>query len=205
MLTPGSLIIVEISIPPSKKIKFKSILIGFLPKQFMLIKLPDLNRNPELDGNIQQGVACTIRSIVEKHEGAIVAFVTSIKRTIDIPTKMIVLNIPQEVVIRTLRKKARIETHLNIEETVNNSSLKGVMVNLSLEGCLLNMEKEEKCAINANDAITLSITDKTLDDCVSIQGIVCNSRLSPSTAFFGIKFEDKSSEVIKNLLMKVLF
>ena len=205
MLTPGSPIVVEVSIPPSKKIKFKSIFVGFLPKQFILIQSPDLNRNTELAGNVKQGIACTIRSIVEKHEGAIVAFVTSIERTINIPAKMIVLNMPQQVAIQSLRKKTRIETQLNFEATVNNSSLKGVMVNLSLEGCLLNTKKKEEFIIKKDDNITLSITDTALSDFTSIKGIVCNVKSSLNINYFGIKFEEKSLEVIKNLLTKVLF
>jgi len=205
MLTSGSSIIVEVSIPPSKKIKFKSIFVGFLPNKFMLIQLPDLNRNADLVGNIKQGVACTVRSIVEKHEGSIVAFVTSIESTINIPAKMIVLNIPQKVVVQALRKKTRIETQLNFEATMNNTSFKGVMVNLSLEGCLLSTKKEEKVVINKDDEIILSITDTPLSDFTSIKGIVCNFKLSLNNNYSGIKFEDKSKEVIKNLMMKVLF
>lgn len=205
MLTPGSAIIVEVSIPPSKKIKFKSVFVGFLPKHFMLIQLPDLNRHTELTGNINQGVACTVRSIVEKHEGAVVAFVTSIERTITVPAKMIVLNIPQQVAVRPLRKETRIDTQLNIEASVNNSLFKGIMVNLSLEGCLLSAKKEENVVITKDDTITLAITDKALSDITSIKGIVCNVKSSPTIDYFGVKFEDESYDVIKNLLMKVMF
>ena len=205
MLTAGSTIFVEVSIPPSKKIKFKSIFIGLLPNKFMLIQLPDLNRNTELAGNIKQGVACTIRCIVEKHEGAIVAFVTSIESTINIPAKMIVLSIPQQVAVRTLRKEARMDTQLNFEAKVNNSLFKGVMVNLSLEGCLLSIKNKDNFVINTDDNITLSITDKALGDFTSIKGVVCNFRSSLNIEYFGVKFEEKSSEVIKSLLMKVLF
>lgn len=205
MLTPGSPIIVEVSIPPSKKIKFKSIFVGFLPNKFMLIQLPDLNRNAELVGNVKRGVACTVRSIVEQHEGSIVAFVTSIESTINIPAKMIVLNIPQKVVVQALRKETRIDTQLNFEAIVNNTSFKGVMVNLSLEGCLLSTQKEEKVVINKNDDITFSITDTALNDVTSIKGIVCNCKSSLNVDYAGIKFDDKSEKMIKNLLMKILF
>jgi c-di-GMP-binding flagellar brake protein YcgR len=205
VLTPGSPILVEVSIPPSHKIRFKSIFIGFLPKHFMLIQLPDFSRNVELAGNVKQGVACTVRSIVEQHEGAIVAFVTSIERTINIPAKMIILNIPQKVVVRTLRKETRIETQLNFEATVNNSSFKGVMENLSLDGCLLNIKKGKTVVINKDDNITLSITDTALREVTSIKGIVCNLKSSLHIDYFGIKFEEESYEIIKTLLMKVLF
>ncbi len=205
MLTPGSSIIVEVSIPPSKKVKFKSIFVGFLPNKFMLIQLPDLNRNAELVGNVKQGVACTVRSIVEKHEGSIVAFVTSIESTINIPAKMIVLNIPQKVVVQALRKGTRIDTQLNFEAIVNNTSFKGVMVNLSLEGCLLSTQKEEKVIINKDDNITLSITDIALNDVTSIKGVVCNLKSSLNFDYAGIKFDDKSEDIIKSLLMKILF
>jgi len=204
-LTPGSAIIVEVSIPPSTKIKFKSIFVGLFPKKFILIQAPDLNRNTELAGNINQGVACTIRSIVEKHEGALVAFITSIERTINIPAKMIVLNLPQQVVIQSLRKETRIETQLNFEASVNNSSLKGVIVNLSLEGCLLSTKQEEKPAISKGDLITLNITDTALRDFESIKGIVCNVKSSANTNHLGINFIEESHEIIKDLLKKVLF
>jgi len=205
MLTPGSSIIVEVSIPPSKKIKFKSIFVGFLPNKFILIQSPDFNRNAELAGNVKQGVACTVRSIVENHEGSIVAFVTSIERTINIPAKMIVLNIPQKVVVQALRKEARIDTQLNFDASVNNMSFKGVMVNLSLEGCLLNSKKEEKVSINKGDNITLTITDTALNDLTEIKGLVCNIKSSLNFNCYGIKFEGESEEVIKSLLTKVLF
>lgn len=205
MLPPGSQIIVEVSIPPRKKIKFKSTFVGLLPKQFLLIQLPDLNKNPELVGNIQQGVACTIRSLVEKNEGAIIAFVTSIERNINIPAKMIVLSIPQRVVVQSLRKEARNATQLNFESTMNNSLLKGVIVNLSFEGCLLSVKKEAEAIIKKGDSITFSVTDTTLRGVASIKGIVCNCKSSSSLSYFGIKFEEQSLETIKDLLMRVLF
>ena len=59
--------------------------------------------------------------------------------------------------------------------------------------------------INTEDNITLSIKDNTLSDFTAIKGIVCNSKSFSSIDYLGIKFEEKSSEVIKSLLMKVLF
>ena len=45
MLSSGSSIIVNASLPTGKKVKFKSIFVGFLPKQFILIQFTPIESN----------------------------------------------------------------------------------------------------------------------------------------------------------------
>jgi len=204
MLVSGSSIMVELSILSTKKIKFKSVFIGFLPNQFILIQLPNLGKDSELSAYLKQGVACTIRSLVEGKEGSVIAFITSIEQTIKIPTKMLVLNIPKQVALQSLRKRTRIETQLNFESVLNKNTIKGLIINLSIDGCLLKIKRDEQLSITEGDKLSFSIPDKSFEEFSAIDGKVCNIKTTSKVHMIGIKFEAGASELIKNLLVKIL-
>lgn len=204
MLISGSSIIVELSILSTKKVKFKSVFIGFLPNQFILIQLPNLGKDSELATYIKQGVACTIRSLVEGKEGSVIAFITSIEQIIKIPTKMLVLNIPKQVALQNLRKRTRIETQLNFETVINENTIKGILVNISIDGCLLKIRGDQKLNKVEGDILRFSIPDKSFEAFTSVEGKVCNIRATSKFQDVGVKFEEGTSELIKNLLIKIL-
>jgi len=204
MLISGSSIIVELSILSTKKVKFKSVFVGFLPNQFILIQLPNLGKDSELTTYIKQGVACTIRSLVEGKEGSVIAFITSIEQIIKIPTKMLVLNIPKQVALQNLRKRTRIETQLNFETVINENTIKGILVNISIDGCLLKILLDQKLNRVEGDKISFSIPDKSFEAFTSVEGEICNVRTTSKFHEVGVKFEAGSSELIKNLLIKIL-
>jgi len=204
MLASGSSIVVELSILSTKKIKFKSIFVGFLPNQFILIQLPNLGKNTELSSHLKQGVACTIRSLVEGKEGSVIAFITSIELIIKIPTKMLVLNIPKQVALQNLRKRTRIDTQLNFETVINGETIKGILMNISIDGCLLKIQKDHKFEKLTGDKLPFSIPDKSFEEFSSIEGEICNIRTTSKFHKVGIKFGIGSTELIKNLLIKIL-
>jgi len=204
MLVSGSSIMVELSILSTKKIKFKSVFVGFLPNQFILIQLPKLGKDSELSAYIKQGVACTIRGLVEGKEGTVIAFITSIEQIIKIPAKMLVLNIPKQVAIQSLRKRTRIETQLNFVSVLNENTIKGIIINLSIDGCLLKVQRDEQLNIVEGDKLSFSIPDKSFEEFSAIEGKVCNIKTTNKIHKVGIKFEAGASELIKNLLVKIL-
>jgi len=205
MLACGSAIVVEASSPSGGKTKFRSTFVGLMPKKFMLIQQPDINRNKDIADKINHGVACTIRSLVEGKEGAVVAFVTSIIRTVQSPAKMILLNIPQKIALQRLRKVTRIDTLLNVE--IKNDTLvkKAIMANLSTDGCLLHVKKTEQFSPEENESIMFSITDADHDNFTEILGNVCNKKSSNSLDYIGIKFDDTSLTKVSDLVKKILF
>jgi len=204
MLISGSSIVVELSLLSSKKIKFKSIFVGFLPNKFILIQLPNLSNDTELSTNIKQGVACTIRSLVEGKEGSVIAFITSIEQIVKIPAKMLVLNIPKKVALHNLRKSTRIETQLNIETIIDTKTIKGSLTNISKDGCLLKVKKDQELNKVEGDILRFSIPDKSFEEFTSIEGKICNIKATSKFDHIGIKFETGASELIKNLLMKII-
>jgi len=205
MLACGSAIVVETSSPSGNKTKFRSIFVGLMPKKFMLIQQPDINRNKDIADKINHGVACTIRSLVEGKEGAVVAFVTSIIRTVQSPAKMILLNIPQKVALQRLRKVTRIDTLLNVEIKNNELIKKAIMANLSTDGCLLNIKKTEQFSPKENEVILFSIIDSDYNDFTEIQGSVCNTKSSKNLDYIGIKFDDTSLTRVSDLVKKIVF
>jgi len=204
MLISGSSIVVELSLLSSKKIKFKSIFVGFLPNKFILIQLPNLTNDTELSSNIKQGVACTIRSLVEGKEGSVIAFITSIEQIVKIPAKMLVLNIPKKVALHNLRKSTRIEAQLNIETIIDNKTIKGSLTNISKDGCLVKIKTDQKLNKVEGDILQFSIPDKSFEEFTSIEGKICNIKTTSKFDNIGIKFETGTSELIKNLLMKII-
>jgi len=203
-LISGSSIIVELSILSTKKIKFKSFFVGFLPNKFILIQLPNLGNDSEYSTYIKQGVSCTIRSLVEGKEGSVIAFITSIEQIIKIPTKMLVLNIPKQVALQNLRKRTRIETQLNFETVINENTIKGIFVNISVGGCLLKIKRDLKLNKVVGDKFRFSIPDKSFESFTSIEGKVSNIRTRSNFHEVGVEFEEGTSELIKNLFIKIL-
>jgi len=204
MLVSGSSIMVELSILSTKKIKFKSVFIGFLPNQFILIQLPSLSKDSELSAYLKQGVACTVRSLVEGKEGSVIAFITSIEQTIKIPTKMLVLNIPKQVALQSLRKRTRIETQLNFESVLNKNTIKGLIINISIDGCLLKIKRDEQLSITEGEKLSFSIPDQSFEEFSAIDGKVCNVKTTSKVHMVGIQFEAGALTLIKNLLVKIL-
>jgi c-di-GMP-binding flagellar brake protein YcgR len=204
-IAPGSQVFVDIRTPAGQQTKFKTTYIGFLPNRFILLQVPDISKNGKLLGFIKDKVSCTVRGIIEGHEGTVVAFISNIASATQTPSKMLVLNIPSQLQLQHLRKMARIDTYINISIRVNEHQWSGVVLNLSARGALLTFDKVAELYIKEGENLNVSVTDRNFGGLEDIKGKVCNVKKLIRSIEVGLSFDDEAGEVISEILKKILF
>ena len=111
-LKAGAAITIDIVTPAGQKRKFNTTFIGYLPKKYVLIEYPDPSKLGGFSQYIAQGTVVTVRGLIEGRYGAAVAFISTIRQTLQIPSRIMVLDIPTRVTLQHLRSSVRIETKL---------------------------------------------------------------------------------------------
>ena len=104
LLQAGSMVTLDIATPAGQRAKFKSIFVGYLPKQYVLVQYPDASKMGSFSQHIKQGTSVTVRGLIEGHEGSIVAFASHIKQTLQLPSKLIALAFPKSVSLQQLER-----------------------------------------------------------------------------------------------------
>ena len=137
LLNAGASVTIDICSPAGQKIKFNTFFIGYLPKKYILIEFPDANKLGGFSQYIGQGTVITVRGLIEGRDGAAVAFISSVRQTLQIPSRIMVLDIPNAVKLQELRSSVRIDTQISAKVKIefDNWTLsfaKDVIVQLSL-------------------------------------------------------------------------
>ena len=110
LLNAGTPVTIDIATPAGQKAKFRTTFIGYLPKQYVLIQFPEASKLGKFSHYITQGAGITVRGLIEGHEGAVVAFISTVKQTLQIPSRIMVLDFPHTVTLQNLRSSVRIDT-----------------------------------------------------------------------------------------------
>lgn len=205
-LVPSSIVFVELATPAGQTAKFKTRLVGYLQDMFILLKMPNLLKNPKLSAFFSDCAHITVRSVVEGHEGLIIAFQTQIKFQVKSPTPMMVLSIPQKVAVQQLRKVNRLDTALTVDAKIKNNSFSGTMLNISPLGCLIDVRGiTQDFAIQDGEDIEIDLTSNELEKTGKLQGSVCNVKKNHIGEHLGIKFKEESEDTVMTLLNQILF
>ena len=120
LLQAGSLVTIDVVTPTGQRGKFRTTFIGYLPKQYILIQFPENNKLGKFAEYIVPGSSITVRGLIEGHEGAVVAFISTIKQTMQIPSRIIVLEFPSTVNLQNLRSSVRIATDINAKVKIDD-------------------------------------------------------------------------------------
>ena len=204
LLHAGSMVTVEIITPAGQRGKFRTIFIGYLPKKYVLIQLPDINKLGSFAQHVTQGMGVTVRGLIEGHEGAVLAFVSVIKQTIQMPSRIIVLDFPRNVTIQNLRSSIRIDTHIHAKVKIDQDYWQTTITNLSVSGCQLNIENGEKLVLSEKKVIEIIIEDKQGGNNIKLNGAVCNLKQQADGLSFGIKFNAENDNQINQLLINTI-
>ena len=201
LLHAGSIITIEIITPAGQRAKFRTIFIGYLPKKYVLIQFPEINKLGNFAKHITQGMGVTVRGLIEGHEGAVLAFVSNIKQTIQMPSRIIVLDFPLMVGIQNLRSSIRINTFIKAKVKIDQDYWDTTILNLSMTGCQLNIENGEKLVLSEKKVIEIIIEDKRGGGNIKLNGAVCNLKQQANGLSFGIKFNTERNVEISQLLL----
>lgn len=204
LLTPGSTVTIDISTPAGQRGKFRSIFIGYAPKQYVLIQYPDSSKLGNFARFITQGMGVTVRGLIEGHEGAVVAFVSNVKQTIQIPSRLIVLEFPREVGLQNLRSSMRIETDINAKVKIKGEYWMSVISDMSITGCQLLVTNGESLKLNADKPLEITIEDFQGLSNLKLAADICNSKIQPDGILLGVKFQDCSKAEVTKLLQQAV-
>ena len=200
----GTTVTIEISTPAGQRAKFRTTFIGFLPKNYVLIQFPEASKLGTFSQHIKQGTAVTVRGLIEGHEGSVVAFVSSIKQTIQMPSRIMVLDFPHTVSLQNLRSSIRIETNINAKVHIGQNYWQTVITNLSIRGCQLNIINGEKLVLSENKSIEIIIENRESGSNLKFLGEICNLKQQVDGLSFGVKFDEQSHRSVSQLLLDTI-
>ena len=204
LLQAGSVISLDIITPAGQRAKYRTVFIGYLPKKYVLVQYPDLNKVGSFAAHIKQGMKVAVRGIVEGHEGAIVAFASVIKQTVHNPSRIIVLEFPLEVGLQSLRSSIRVDTEIKASVVINNVKWKALITDLSLSGCQLYIENGEQLKLLNDGLLSLFIENYQDLNPQKFLVTICNIKILPNAVSIGVRFDSSSQKQVERLLLNVM-
>jgi c-di-GMP-binding flagellar brake protein YcgR len=200
LLQSGSTITIDIATPAGQKAKFRSTFIGYLPKRYVLIQYPDANKLGNFNNYIVQGAGITVRGLVEGHEGAVVAFVSNVKQTLQIPSRIIVLEFPKTVSLQSLRSAMRIDTDIIAKIKIAKEYWQANIVDISINGCQVLINNGESLVMEKDKSVELIVEDFEGEGNLKFIAEICSYKSQVNAICVGLKFNEKSKESVIKLL-----
>jgi c-di-GMP-binding flagellar brake protein YcgR len=204
LLHAGSTVNIDISTPAGQRAKFRTTFIGYLPGKYVLIQFPEASKLGRFSQHIVQGTAITVRGLIEGHEGVVVAFLSTIKQTLQMPSRIMVLDFPRTVGLQNLRSSIRIETQIPAKVKIDEDYWQATIENLSSKGCQLSIMNGEKLALSDKKDIQIVIEEEQALENLKLNGMVCNLKQHNEGISFGVKFELASEEQVRQLLLTTM-
>jgi hypothetical protein len=204
LLHAGSMVNIDISTPAGQRAKFRTTFIGYLPRKYVLIQFPEASKLGRFSQHIVQGTAVTVRGLIEGHEGVVVAFLSTIKQTLQMPSRIMVLDFPRTVGLQSLRSSIRIDTQIPAKVKIDEDYWQATIENLSINGCQLNIMNGERLVLSDKKDIQIVIEEEQALDNLKLNGVVCNLKQHNEGISFGVKFKAKSEEQVRQLLLTTM-
>lgn len=200
LLKAGSAIVIDITTPAGQKKKFSTTYIGYFPKKYVLIEYPDSSKLGNFAQFIGQGTGITVRGLIEGQDGAAVGFMTSIKQTLQIPSRIMVLDMPTAVSVQKLRSAVRIDTQIVAKVQIDKVYWQTTMANLSVNGGQLDIVNGEKLVLTENKVVQIIVERSAGEGNIKLNATVCNIKQQVDGVSFGVKFNDvKEADIIQLL------
>lgn len=204
LLHPGAIVTLDMSTPAGQRGKFRSTFIGYSPKHYVLVQYPDGSKLGNFSQYITQGMGVTVRGLIEGHEGAVVAFVSNVKQTIQIPSRLIVLEFPREVSLQNLRSSMRIETYIKAKIKVKDEYWSSVISDISVTGCQLMVNNGEQLTLAEDKPLEVTIEDFQGLKNIKLEAEICNNKLLADGVSLGVKFSESSKVEVTKLLQQAV-
>ncbi|WP_394129429.1 flagellar brake protein [Shewanella maritima] len=199
----GTPINIDIVTPAGQKGRFRTTFIGYLPGEFVLIQFPDLNKLGSYAQYFVNGTELTVRGLIEGHEASVIAFVSTIKQTLTVPTRMVALNFPKELTVHNLRATKRVLTELPTTVSLEPQQWSALMSDISLMGCHLIVNKCSDEDIEEGAKITITVKDNDENN-ISITAVVCNKKSKGTNIEFGCQFTEQQDDKIEKMIHMAL-
>ncbi|MCH2058618.1 MAG: flagellar brake protein [Thalassotalea sp.] len=204
LLHAGGQVTIDIVTPAGKKGKFRTTFIGCLPKQYVLVQFPDPNRLGAFAQYISPGTNITVRGLIEGHEGAVVAFVSKVRQTLQIPSRIMVLEFPKTVSLQSLRSTIRIDTDIQSKIKVKQDYWQAAIKDLSVKGCQLYIANGDSLLINKGEEVHIVIEQFHSKSHVKLGAEICNVKPQVDGLSIGVQFSKNDKDKILELLSLAL-
>ena len=204
LMQAGSTVTIDITTPAGQKGKFRSVFVGFLPKQYVLVQMPDTNKLGNFGQYITQGVGVTVRGLIEGHEGSVAAFVSSINKTLQLPSRLLVLDFPKSISVQSLRKSLRIDTDIVSKVKIDKNFWQGNITNLSSSGCQIMIANGETISMANDKSVDIVIEDFLGSSNLKLMGQICSTKHINNGVSLGVKFGESSKDSVIKLLHHVV-
>ncbi|MBA6390220.1 flagellar brake protein [Colwellia sp. BRX10-3] len=204
LLHPGSVVTLDMTTPAGQRGKFRSTFIGYLKKNYVLVQYPDSSKIGSFAKYIAPGMGVTVRGLIEGHEGAVVAFVSNVKQSIQIPSRILVLEFPREVSLQNLRASMRIETHIKAKTKIKDEYWSSVISDISVSGCKLMINNGEKLTLNDDKPVEIIIEDFQSLKNLKLEAEICNSKIQTGGVMLGVKFSESCKTEVTKLLQEAV-
>lgn len=204
LLNPGAIITLDMTTPSGQRGKFRSVFIGYMPKKYVLVQYPDSSKLGSFAQYVTQGIGVTVRGLIEGHEGAVVAFISNIRQTIQIPSRIIVLDFPREVRLQNLRSSMRIDTYIKAKVKVKDDYWASVISDISVSGCQIMIINGEKLILTDDKPVEIIIEDFEGLKNLKLNAEICNTKIQVDGVMLGLKFDDSSKVEVTKLLQQAV-
>ncbi|RKF19533.1 PilZ domain-containing protein [Alginatibacterium sediminis] len=190
-------------IEPTRSVRLRSRLIGIDPGVCIILGIGHDNSWANARELVHEGRNVIVRMLnSHEPEAPILAFRTSIKQTMTVIGRWIVLQYPSQVQTTTLRQHARFKVSLDaqlLEPDTGNILSEGQIIDISVKGCGFEGPEPAKKLVNAPVILQYRLSDS--DPLQKVETKVCsiNSELKAANAHsqFGLSFEMNEKQRIQ--------
>ena len=204
LLQAGATVTIDVASPAGKKGKFRTTFVGYVPKNYVLIQFPDATKLGSFSQYIKQGVTVTVRGLIESSEGAVVAFVSTIRQTIQIPSKLLVLEFPYKVSLQKLRSNIRIDTDVSAKIGVGKEYYNAQIANLSISGSQIVVHNAQALMMSNDKPIEVIIENFNNGGNLKLKGDIRNVKKQGNDVSLGVHFDDAVKESVLKLMEDIL-
>lgn len=202
-LCAGTSVNIDITTPAGQVGRFRSIFVGYFPDKYILIEHPDSNKLGKYEQYITQDSQITVRALVEGHEASAIAFISSVKQTLSLPSRLIALNFPRDMIVHNLRSTKRIQTEIPAKITLDKKQWSALMTDFSLTGCHMHVLQGGYNYIKEDQKINIVLDNKDESE-LALEAIVCNVKRVAKGIKFGCKFAEEQGDKVQKILYLVL-
>ena len=168
--------------------RFKSVLVGADPGQYMIIRQPLAEDTKTV---FVPGKTVIVRFL---HRGSVYGFQTEIISVVEVPAALLFIKYPVKIEDHNLRNHKRVDCYLPSHLRVGKMALNSLIIDLSKGGCQVVLESSEMEGISepmeVDQQVTLSFCLPGSVDELNLEGVVKKILKDKNQIKIGLKFND---------------
>ncbi|NGZ13526.1 flagellar brake protein [Vibrio aestuarianus] len=172
LLKPGMKMMANIEFGPEDSYSFSTSVVGYKRDRYALLDMPTKVQEDLVMRKIVN-VQVTLRGICDTEFGHILAFKSTIIRSMSKPIGLLFIRFPNHFVTKAIREHERYKLSLPATITDNERKIKAKLVDFSISGCALFItttnDLEKETIINVKSALTPLLPSDLTSQIISIR------------------------------------